>query len=113
MRYTVKQQAQLIVFHFKILNITKFLLENLTFELEVSHNLKVKPFSQESNTFKVKSLSTREHTTWALVCKINSFTDCTCHLRISLPPNESCSQLDEDVVIYTRPFGIALSSLLC
>lgn len=113
MRYTVMQQAQIIVFHFKILNITKFLLEDLVFELEVSQNIKVKPYSQESNCFKLKSLSTRESATWSVVCKINTFTDCTCHLRISLPPNESCTALNENIVIYTRPFGISLTSMLC
>ena len=106
MRYTVNQTSQLIVFHFQILNITKFLLENMKFYLEISQNLKVKPYGQESNQFKVKSLSTREHTTWTVICKIQSFTDCTCHLKISIPPNESCTQVDEDIVIYSRPFGI-------
>ena len=32
---------------------------------------------------------------------------------MSLPPNESCSSLDEDIVIYSRPFGIELHDLLC
>lgn len=32
-------------------------------------------------------------------------------MRVSLPPNESCSFI-EDVVIYSRPFGISLKDLL-
>lgn len=33
-------------------------------------------------------------------------------MRISLPSNESCTDLDDDIVIYSCPFGIKLPDLL-
>lgn len=78
MRYSVNPATNLVVFHFKVVNITKFLLENLTLDLEVSSNLRVRPFTNQSNHFNVKSLSTREHATWSVEAKVKSFIDCTC-----------------------------------
>lgn len=78
MRYTVEPRSKLIVFNFKVINITKFLLENLLVELEVSPNVQVKPFSAESNVFKIKQISTREHVNWSVAAKLTSFSDCIC-----------------------------------
>lgn len=33
MRYTTKPEIGLIIFHFRVINITKFLLENIQIEL--------------------------------------------------------------------------------
>ena len=29
-----------------------------------------------------------------------------------MPPNESCTEMEEDIVIYSRDFGIGLSELI-
>ena len=51
MRYSFSPALNLVVFNFKVINITKFLLEQLSLELQTSLNIKVKPFPNQSNIF--------------------------------------------------------------
>lgn len=44
MRYTTHPVTGVVIFHFKVINITKFLLEQLTINLEASENVKPEPF---------------------------------------------------------------------
>eukprot|EP00347_Sterkiella_histriomuscorum_P003068 403365712 len=110
-RYTVKPSNQLVVFHFRVINVTKFLLENLTIEFLHSNNMKIKPYQYQSNRVKIDQISTKDSFNWTVVTVAQSFIGCICQLRITMPPNESCT-FDDDIVIYSRDFGTSLLSLL-
>jgi hypothetical protein len=65
------------------------------------------------NEFKIKALSTRESSLWSIPLLVKGLQGGNCQLRISIPPNESCTTLpdNQDLVIYSRPFGLALLDL--
>lgn len=102
-RYVLTQDR--LIFHFRILNATKFLLENLQFELQTPSSLLV-----SRNRYTVRQLSTREATTWSVAGELRDFSQCTCQLRISLEAPEGASH--SQVVMHSAPFGIALADQL-
>jgi hypothetical protein len=50
---------------------------------------------------------------WSIPLLVKVLQGGNCQLRISIPPNDSCTTLpdNEDLIIYSRPFGLHLLDL--
>ena len=106
-----------ILFNFKIINMTSFMLEDILIDFESNLSMFAKPYPSTSRCFHIKSLSTRQIEEWNCLFVLNNYAETNnCRLRIQLPPNESCPPayftIDQDIVIYSQSFGIKMMDLL-
>ena len=58
-KYTLNSKKRQILFNFKIINMTPFLIENINIDIERNLSLISKPYPETSKSFFIKSLSTR------------------------------------------------------
>lgn len=111
-KYALNSKKRQVLFSFKIINMTPFLIENINIDIERNLSFISKPYPETSKSFFIKSLSTRQVHEWNSLFILNSYSEnMTCRLRIQMPPNQDC-QFEEDIVLYSRSFGVKFLDLM-
>ena len=128
--YRVDPRSSLIVFTFKIANMTGFLIENLAVSFQCSQNLQVRPNQSAAQTLIGKrdeqmdddfgaymgpsdALSTKECIEWNVTAALLSLDQTPkIMLRLSLQASESCPEHILSYELDTIPFSVSLADLL-
>lgn len=102
MRYALDCKKKQIQFNFKIINMTLFMIENVSIDLETNQSMSAVPYPITSKSLFIKSMSTRQIIEWNCFFVLHNYDDIqNCKLRIQIPPNDSCpsTEYDEDIEI--------------